>query len=67
MAGGSCLVARSIAMVIETWDRAPLREQETIVGRTREAGAPMSGGEEFTEPDFAATGRDERTPIGPRM
>lgn len=66
MAGGSYLVARRIAMVIETWDRAPLREQETIVGRTRESGAPMSGGEEFTEPDFAATGRDEKPLIDPR-
>ena len=44
-------------MTIETWDRAPLREQETIVGRTKGSGAPLSGGQERTEPDFEAAGR----------
>ncbi|MGN8551200.1 UNVERIFIED_CONTAM: iron uptake transporter deferrochelatase/peroxidase subunit [Microbacterium sp. SLM126] len=54
MAGGSYLVARKIAMMIETWDRVPLSEQQTIVGRDKGVGAPLSGGDEFTEPDFAA-------------
>ena len=58
MAGGAYLVARKIAMLIETWDRVRLSEQESIVGRTKGAGAPLSGGDEFTEPDFAATGAD---------
>ncbi len=58
MAGGSYLVARKIAMLIETWDRVRLSEQESIVGRTKGDGAPLSGGDEFTEPDFAATGAD---------
>ncbi|MFE6970139.1 iron uptake transporter deferrochelatase/peroxidase subunit [Isoptericola sp. NPDC057653] len=57
LAGGSYLVARRIRMTIETWDRAPLREQEAIVGRTKGSGAPLSGGEEFTEPDFEVEGR----------
>ncbi|WP_129338113.1 iron uptake transporter deferrochelatase/peroxidase subunit [Cellulomonas endophytica] len=57
LTGGSYLVARRIRMTIETWDRASLREQEAVVGRTKGAGAPLSGGEEFTEPDFAASGR----------
>jgi deferrochelatase/peroxidase EfeB len=43
-------------MVIETWDRSALREQEQIIGRTKPGGAPLSGGTEFTEPDFAAAG-----------
>lgn len=55
MAGGSYLVARKIAMLIETWDRVPLSEQQTIIGRDKGVGAPLSGGDEFTEPDFAAT------------
>lgn len=54
MGGGSYLVARKIAMLIETWDRVPLAEQQTIVGRDKGAGAPLSGGGEHTEPDFAA-------------
>lgn len=54
MAGGSYLVARKIAMLIETWDRVRLSEQQAIVGRDKGEGAPLSGGDEFAEPDFRA-------------
>lgn len=57
LAGGTYLVARRIRMHIETWDRTSLREQEALVGRTKGEGAPLSGGTEFTEPDFALAGR----------
>lgn len=60
LAGGSYLVARRINMHIETWDRTSLREQEAIVGRDRQDGAPMSGGTEFSEPDFTVTGRGDK-------
>jgi deferrochelatase/peroxidase EfeB len=60
LAGGSFLVARRINMTIESWDRTSLREQERLVGRDRSAGAPMSGGTEFSKPDFSVQGSDGR-------
>ncbi|GGH63804.1 iron uptake transporter deferrochelatase/peroxidase subunit [Rothia aerolata] len=57
MTGGSYCATRRIAMMIEPWDRAPLQEQEEIVGRTKKEGAPLSGGGEFDEPDFSMQGK----------
>lgn len=57
LTGGTFMVARRIRMHIETWDRSPLREQENIVGRLKGTGAPLSGGDEFSEPDFQMPGR----------
>ena len=54
MTGGSYLVSRKIRMIIETWDRSALGEQQRVVGRSKGEGAPLSGGTEFTAPDFHA-------------
>ena len=52
LAGGSYLVARKVAMLIETWDRVRLSEQQRIIGRDKSEGAPLSGGSETAAPDF---------------
>ena len=59
MAGGSYLVARKIEMLLEPWDRTGLGEQERVFGRDKRIGAPLTGGDEFTEPVFD----DERIDI----
>ncbi|AGW41901.1 hypothetical protein O159_18780 [Leifsonia xyli subsp. cynodontis DSM 46306] len=65
MAGGSYLVARKIRMTIETWDRQQLGEQERVIGRDKGEGAPLSGGTEFTEPNFLALAAAGGTKIDP--
>ncbi len=63
MAGGSYLVARKIEMLLEPWDRTGLGEQERVFGRDKRIGAPLTGGDEFTEPVFD----DEFTVAGWRV
>lgn len=57
LAGGSYLIARRINMGLEVWDRQTLGDQESFIGRTKDTGAPLSGGKEHTAPDFAMAGR----------
>ena len=56
LVGGSYLVTRKIRMIIESWDRTMLQEQERVIGRSKGEGAPLSGGSEFTEPNFTTAG-----------
>ena len=65
LAGGSYLIARRFNMTIEVWDRQPLGDQEAFVGRTKDTGAPLSGGGEFTEPDFDMPGAEDLPVIAP--
>ncbi|MGZ4664315.1 MAG: iron uptake transporter deferrochelatase/peroxidase subunit [Frankiaceae bacterium] len=54
MRGGSYLVIRRIRMLIESWDRGTLADQEAVFGRTKDVGAPLTGRTEFDVPDFRA-------------
>jgi deferrochelatase/peroxidase EfeB len=64
MLGGSYLVARRIRMRLEAWDAEKLAEQEDVFGRRKDTGAPLTGSNEFDEPDLSATGPDG-TPVIP--
>jgi deferrochelatase/peroxidase EfeB len=65
MVGGTYLVARKIRMEIQSWDADSLGDQERIFGRLKDSGAPLTGGDEFTPVDFAATAPDGQPVIDP--
>jgi deferrochelatase/peroxidase EfeB len=65
MTGGSYLVARRIRMMIETWDRTSLAEQQRIIGGFKGSGAPLTDRREFDELDFGASGEDGHPVIAP--
>ncbi|WP_298226884.1 iron uptake transporter deferrochelatase/peroxidase subunit [Gryllotalpicola sp.] len=52
--GGAYQVVRKIQMRIENWDADRVSDQQHVIGRTKQAGAPLTGVAEFDAPDFAA-------------
>lgn len=54
LAGGTGMVIRRIRMDLDKWDRLDRSGRDASVGRTLANGAPLTGREEFDEPDFEA-------------
>jgi deferrochelatase/peroxidase EfeB len=50
---GSYQAVRIIRNFVERWDRTPLQEQQSIIGRVKSTGAPMDGAHETQVPDYA--------------
>jgi dye decolorizing peroxidase len=55
-AGGTMLAVRRIRMDLDRWDRVDRPDREQTIGRTLDTGAPLTGTEEFDEPDLEALG-----------
>ncbi len=62
-AGGSYQAVRLIRNFVERWDRTPLQEQQSIIGRQKASGAPFDGASEADVPNYAGDPQGKTTPL----
>ncbi|MYW05045.1 iron uptake transporter deferrochelatase/peroxidase subunit [Streptomyces sp. SID3343] len=60
--GGTYVVFRRIRMLLDTWDGIDKARQERVIGRAKDTGAPLTGGDEHSAADFGKPGPDG-TPV----
>ena len=65
MRGGSYLVYRKIRILLSDWDTLGRTAQEAVIGRDKATGAPLSGGTEYTAPDYDGFDADGSLAIPP--
>lgn len=62
-AGGSYLAARTLRMLVETWDEQTLDHQEKVFGRAKVSGAPLDGKVETDVPVYPKDKAGQKIPL----